>query len=173
MKMHTAVRNFSFVLSGSSLALAYLLGGYPLALIAIAGAALLRVMLNKWSTFWVDSSLLALYMLAAVMGIVLNAPLLLLVIGGVLALVSWDLSDFGRSLVAEVPAEARAALQEGRLRSLALTSGISLALTAAASLLRLQLPFAAVALLALLTTGGVLYSVQRLRSVSSNPEKHS
>jgi hypothetical protein len=74
----------------------------------------------------------------------------LLVMGTAAALAAWDLADFAERLSLAVSPEHRAVLQRSHLRSLvaAIASGLLLALLA--SVVRLQLSFGVVSLLALI-----------------------
>jgi hypothetical protein len=163
MKLHSAIANACLLISIVCLALGYTLAGYWPILFAIAAMLLLWSARKKEATFWAASSLLAVYVLLAMMGIILKAQLPLMVTGCVSALVWWDLSDFRESLAGEDSARTAATLEKQRLQLLALTSAISLGLAAMGPWLRMQLPFGVIVLLVMVATGCILYSVHRLR----------
>lgn len=166
MKLHSIIRAVCLLASIACLALAYVPTGDWLVLLVIPAMLLFWVLTKKRSAFWPASSLLTVYVLLALMGVTRHTPLLLLVIGCVFALAGWDLNDLSLGTVGQGPRGAGAELEMRRLQSLALMTGISVALAAVSLWLRLQLSFGAIVLLVLLVTGCLLYTVHHLRKSS-------
>jgi len=165
MKLHSIIRAVCLLASIACLALAYVPTGDWLVLLVIPAMLLFWVLTKKRSAFWPASSLLTVYVLLALMGVTRHTPLLL-VIGCVFALAGWDLNDLSLGTVGQGPRGAGAELEMRRLQSLALMTGISVALAAVSLWLRLQLSFGAIVLLVLLVTGCLLYTVHHLRKSS-------
>lgn len=167
MRLHATICALCLLLSLVCLAGAYMLGGYWLIWPAIIAMLAFGMTARGQSAFWPATSLLAVYVLLAVLGIIIRASMLLIVVGCIFALAAWDLADFDGSMLAEAPPKARASLQKNRLQSLVIMAGISLLLMGATYWLRLQLPFGIIVALVVLVTGSILYAVHRLGDSAS------
>jgi hypothetical protein len=164
MRLTFIARNACLLASTLCLAAAYMLVGYWEILLGILAVALFWTVARKWSPFWPASSLLAIYLMLATAGVVLKAPVLLMVTGCVFALACWDLTDFAESLVGNASLSARALMEKRHLQSLAITVGISLFLATLSIWFDLHLPFGVIVVLVLLVTGFLLYGVYHLRN---------
>jgi hypothetical protein len=162
MRLHSTICAICLLLSAVCLVGAYMLGGYWLILLAIPAMLLLWIAARGQAAFWLATSLLAIYVLLAVIGIIIGVQILPIVVGCILALAAWDLADFNEIMVRDVLPRARATLEKNRLQSLAITVGISLVLIGAGYWLRLRLPFGVIVILGLLVTGCIMYAVHRL-----------
>jgi hypothetical protein len=167
MRLAFIARKVCLLASGICLAAAYMLVGYWGILLAILAMTVFWTVARKWSRFWLASSLLSVYMLLAMIGVVLKAPVLLVITGCVFALACWDLTDFAESLVGDAPLSARALMEKRRLQVLAITVGISLFLATLSIWFHLHLPFGVIVVLVLLVTGFMLYGVYHLRNSPS------
>jgi hypothetical protein len=162
MRLHFTLGVLSLLLSVACLVGAYLLDGYGLIWLAVPAMLVLWTGTRGRPIFWPATSLLAIYVLLAVVGIIIGASLPLLLVGSICALAAWDLAEFAGSLVGNVHPMARASLEKSRLQSLALMAGISLLLIGMDYWLRLRLPFGIIVVLVLLVTGCIVYFVHRL-----------
>ena len=172
MKAHSAIASACLLVSIVCLALGYTLAGYWPILFAIAAMLLLWSARKKEATFWAASSLLAVYVLLAMMGVLLKAQLPVMVMGCVSALAWWDLSDFSQSLDGEALPGTTGTLEKRRLQLLALSSAISLGLATIGIWFRMRLPFGVIVLLVMLAAGCILYSVHRLRHPAIETQQH-
>jgi hypothetical protein len=163
MNAHSIVRNACLLASGLCLVAAYMLAGYGVIWLAVPAMILFWAFARSRALFWPASSLLAIYLILAMTGVVLKAPVLLLITGCVFALACWDLNDLDESMVGDAPPRARALLENRRFQALAFTVGISLCLATASLWFHLQLPFGVIVLLVLFVTGFMLYGVHSLR----------
>lgn len=121
---------------------------------------LLWIATQKTSHSVAASGLLAVYFLLGVAGVLLQAPVLVIVLGCVAALAAWDLNDLRTTAETDPPDEN--GLEKHRLKALALATGVGLASASLATVIRLRLPFGVVALLVLLVLGCILYGVRSL-----------
>ncbi len=163
MTAHSILRSVFLVAAAACLALGYLLIKEWLILLAIPAMILLWLATWNRSPFWAACSLLSIYVVLTVVGLTRHAPALLMSVGCVLAVATWDLSDPRHYAAGETAYRYGALLENRHLRSLAATFGLSLLLVALATVIRLQLPFAIVGLLVLTLIGCVLYAVHSLR----------
>lgn len=164
MKLHFSIGNLCLIVSVALLVLVYGPSSYWPALIAIPAMLLLWILTKKAFASRRPSAVLCVYLLLAAAGIMLRRPQFPLILGSIATLIWWDLKDFEERHGARILAKANSSLQKHRLQSIALTTGISLLLEAMGSLLRLRLPFGAIALLILLVTGCLVYAVSLLRN---------
>jgi hypothetical protein len=162
MRLHSIICAICLLLSAVCLVGAYLLGGYWLILLTIPAMLLLWIAARGQAAFWLATSLLAIYVLLAAIGIIIGVQALPIVVGCIFALAAWDLADFGEIMAHDVLPRARATLEKNHLQSLAITAGISLLLIGAGYWLRLRLPFGVIVILGLLVTGCIMSAVHRL-----------
>lgn len=170
MKMYSLVRAASLVAAGTCLVWGYTVTGNWLIVLAIPFMALFWIATGRRSPFRAASALLSVYVFLAVAGLALRAPALLMVAGCVFALAAWDLSDRRGQAASQAVQRYGAVLERRRLRSLAGMISASMLLAALPTMLRLQLPFGIILLLALLLTGSLLYAVHYLRASTSRRE---
>ena len=162
MKSHSIIRVICALIAALCMAIAYVPRAGWLAWLGIPAAAVFWLMTKKRAACWSASSLLAIYLVLAIMGMLQHAAPAVMVVGSVFALAAWDLADFSQSLRDGLRGET-GPLERRRLQSLALMVGGSLLLGVGIIGLRLQLSFGLVVLLVLLATGGLLYAVQQMR----------
>ncbi len=164
MKLHAMIANLCLMAALAFLALVYGPSSYWPALIAIPAMLPLWIVTRKALASWRPSAVLCVYLLLAAAGIMLRRPQFPLILGSIATLIWWDLKDFEERHRAGILAKTDSSLQKHRLQSIALTTGISLLLEAMGVLLRLRLPFGVVALLVVLVTGCLVYTVSILRN---------
>lgn len=162
MKLHSFIQLICALIAAICMGIAYVPRAGWLAWLGIPAAAVFWLMTKKRAAFWSASSLLAIYLVLAIMGMLQHAAPAVMIVGSVFALAAWDLADFSQSLRDGLRGETRP-LEKRRLQSLAVMVGGSLLLGVGIIGLRLQLSFGLVVLLVLLATGGLLYAVQQMR----------
>jgi len=117
---------------------------------------------RKKLAFWSASGLLLIYVALAAIGVMINLPISMMVLGCISALACWDLTHFRQSMV-DIPSnESQVLLERDRLQSVAAVVFTGLLLTSLSSPISLQLSFIATVFLVLLAVGcltcGLLYS---------------
>jgi hypothetical protein len=163
MRLYSIITGVCVVVAVASISLAYILAGYWLILPVFFGMALFWLLQKRWSVFWTVSSLLVVYVVLAVIGIVLNLSVFLLVAGCAATLACWDLATFGDSIPDNQPLESRVPLEKYHLQSLAIATAVGLLLIFIGSSVSLRLPFVAIVFLVLFAVGGLTY-VLRLKA---------
>ncbi len=167
MNLYSIFRWTSLVAAVACLLLGYTLIGEWLVLFALPVVIVFWIAAGRRTTFWTGSSLLAIYVVLAVVGIMLHVSAVLMTLGCVFALAAWDLSDPRGYATGPGPREKSSLLETTHLRSLAATVGISMLLALLATSVRLQLPFGILVLLSLLLAGGIAYAVHYIRGSAS------
>jgi hypothetical protein len=129
----------------------------------LALAALLLPLLAWLSAFiwphrWLPLTALLLSVLLAGLGLFQGAASVLMLLSALLALAGWDLLLWAHALPADLSTAALSRLAYSHYKSLALATLVGLLAALAGRLLRLQLPFGVVFILALLA----LVSLERL-----------
>lgn len=119
------------------------------------------MILKNRSDLWLASILLIIFLLAAV-GILTNLATPLMIIASTAALVWWDLTHFGQSIVIDQPLETRPLLERTHLQSLVLAISTGLILAFVGFYLNLQIPFLGTVFLVLLAVGCLTYGLQSL-----------
>ncbi len=157
------------VLAIGCLTAAYIAAGYWVILPAVAAMVIFWIAIRKTQSFWSASSLLAVYVVLAIAGILLKAPVVLIVPGCIAALAAWDLMDLKASTAGAAPAGGSRVLAQRRLQALGTASGVSLLLATASLVFRIHLPFGVLVLLALLVVGCLTYIVQRFGNANAKP----
>ena len=161
--MSRAVLWESIAVAAGALALGYGLGGYGLPALLVAALGGLWL-LGRWRVWpWVAPAGLACFTLVAGAGMLLDLGAGWMLLGGVSALVAWDLDDLVRRLARAGRAEAQATIERRHLGRLAAVAGLGLALAALPPGLRLDLGFGLVLLLGLLAVLGLGRVVAYLR----------
>ncbi len=143
--------------------LALLTGAYALIGFWPVGAAMSAVILAGWLAWkpqrgWLSSTLLVLYLVSAVCGLLLGSPAALTIAGTASALVSWEIATtpnrWGGALLHNLD-------ERTHLAPLLLSVAIGLLIAEAGLFVRFALPFGAVVFAGLLVLLGV-YGVYRL-----------
>lgn len=162
MKRALIVNKACVATSTVCLSLAYILSGYWLIILFFLAMTLLWKLLKNGSLFRTSSTLLALFVVLAAVGVTLNLSTPLILIAGTAALTSWDLTNFVQSVTDNQPEEPKRRLESFHLRSLAVASSAGLLLSLIASYASFELPFGVTLLLVLIAMGGITYGLQSL-----------
>jgi hypothetical protein len=140
----------------ASLAWGYLMGKYWIALPVLLALGILWLVAQRQHWNWVPALGLALIALAAVVGLLLKLPIILMMVGAVCGLLAWDLSDFNRRLYLAAPGDNVLILEQRHLTWLGITAASGVILSTAAILIKLQFSFGLTLLLAFLAALGVV-----------------
>jgi len=163
VKIHLIIKNICLVISIVCLGYAYILAGYWLIMPALAAMVFFWIIMKKWSVIWSASGLLSIYVLLAAIGVVIDLPLILMAVGCISALASWDFVHFDQSMIGNPPIGTVERLAKKHLQSLTAMFGLSLFLTIAGSSFSLRFPFGVVVFLVLLATGCLTYAVKYIK----------
>lgn len=161
MALHSIINKICVLASIACLGLAYLLSGYWIILFLFLAMAIFWIVMKRWSIFQSASSLLAIYMVLAAIGIALNLPVLLVAPGCVAALASWDLTNFGQEVGDKQSTETRLPIERCHLRSLAVAAFVGSILALISSYANLQIPFVVIVFLVLIAVGSLTYGLQQ------------
>lgn len=162
MKAHSIILNFCLATSTGCLAAGYILGGYWLIVPVFLAMAIFWIIMKRRSLFWSASSLLMVYVVLSIIGVILNLSIYLMVICCTTALACWDLTHFRQSIAGNPPLETDARLERYRLQSLATAVFTGLFLAWISSYINLQFPFGVMVFFALMAMGCLVYGVQYL-----------
>jgi hypothetical protein len=138
---------------------------FGLALVAIGCIVIgLLWLLSQWRRLdWAASLGMLVFTCASALGVWVGLSPFLLAISVLGSLLAWDLADFSRRLRRAAPEDDLRPLEERHLLRLAGLGGLSLVLTLAALIIRLQVSFGWLFLLAIAAVLGLLQLVKRLR----------
>ena len=162
MMLSSTINKICVVLSIACIGLAYILAGYWLILPVLLVMLLAWLLQKKQSAFWPACTLLMLYVLLAIVGIVLRLPVLLLAAGCSAALACWDLTLFQQSVARDQTAEMNMRLERLHLRSLGMAASLGLLFTFLGLSFNLQLPFIVIMSLALIAVGCLTYGLHSI-----------
>lgn len=160
MKLHSIANKICLGTSIACLGLAYLLAGYRWILFALPVMIGVWIILKKRPMFESVSSLLFIYILLAVIGVIADLSTLLIVSGSTAALACWDLTLFGSGVADNPPTKSNSQFEKNHLRSLAMAAFIGWMVALISSYVSLQIPFAVAAFLALTAVGCLTYGLQ-------------
>jgi hypothetical protein len=113
----------------------------------------------KWPFGFPPSWALVFSVSLAVTGLLTGAIHLLMLLGAALALAGWDVVLWDRSLTNHSPSTSLTLIERKHYQSLALAIGLGLLAIVAGRLVRFQIPFGWMVVLAILT----LFSLERIR----------
>jgi hypothetical protein len=156
----------SIVLAASSLGLAYGLGGLWIPTAGMAAVGLLGILGQRANKSGMTEVAVALFVVAATAGAVLNLSMLVLVVGVIAALSAWNLDGLARELASVDAVKHQRVLQESYLKRLLLVDGLSFLLAAAAATVRLRLSFSIALLVALVGLVGLSRVLRFIRGRS-------
>jgi len=146
-----------------SLAAGYFQFDLPLVAIGCLVIGLLWL-LSQWRRLdWAASLGMLIFTGASALGVWVGLSPFLLAISFLGSLLAWDLADFSRRSRRAAPEDNLRLLEKQHLMRLAGVGGLSLALTLAALIVRLQISFGWLLLLAIVAILGLLQLVKRLR----------
>ena len=121
-------------------------------------------LLSQWRHLdWAASLSMLVFTCAAALGVWVGLSPFLLAISVLGSLLAWDLADLSRRLRWAAPEDDLHLLEKQHLLRLAGLGGLSLVLTLAALIVRLQISFGWLFLLAIVAALGLLQLVKRLR----------
>lgn len=152
----------SIILATSVLALGYGLGGFWIPAILMLAMGSLWLLGRRTSCRWSASVMLILLVIAAAIGLRMDLEPALMLFGVVAALSAWDLDHFARRLTEAGRVEQEQALTRHHLRRLLIVDAVGLLLGAVALLIRVDLSFGVVLLLALLALLGLSRAISFL-----------
>jgi hypothetical protein len=145
------------------LAAGYFQADLPLVAIICLVIGLLWL-LSQWRRLdWTASLGMLVFTSASALGVWVGLSPFLLAISVLGSLLAWDLADFSRRLRRAAPEDDLRPLEKQHLIRLAGLGGLSLVLTLAALIVRLQVSFGWLFLLAIVAVLGLLQLVKRLR----------
>ncbi len=158
------LRTLSILIAVACLATAYLLAGYWTILPVLAAMAVPWLLFGRFSASRRASFLLIAFVGLSLVGVVLKLSIMLLIPGIIAALAAWDLASFAEILSTAISADHGQRLWRQHLQALVVALALGLILALAAALSSISLPFAVVALIALVLVAALVEAVQRLRS---------
>lgn len=151
-----------FLLSAGSITAGYLLAGAWVILTALLGVGLLFIIARRSSEFQAASVLLFGAFILAAVGVLRGLSFVLMVVGCVGALASWDLMLFSQTVKSAAMHEDISLLERRHDQSLAIAVAVGLIFSLTAANLALSLPFIVILLLSALALGGLYFGIRFL-----------
>lgn len=156
------LRNSFLLMSTACFATAYSVSGHwPIAAVLLL-CPLFWFLLRGQSVLWRSSCLLTASVVLAAVGVMLDVSAALMAVAITAALAAWDLVNFDETLKLSLIPEVRKSLVQSHLRSLFMAVATGMLLALSASLVRLELPFAATGALALVLIAALMSAAPRM-----------
>ena len=165
MKNHNLILLFFLSISTGCLGIVYLLAGYWPVLLIFLVLLLVWGFTNRFSKFWSTSLFLITYLGLAAIGIMLDLPLILMLIAGSTALVSWELIQFKHDLSKDSIDALSGQRETYNLHSLLIAASTGFTLTLLSANITLQFPFIVTIFLVLV---GLECLTQGLKQIKKN-----
>jgi hypothetical protein len=166
MKVFSNLLIICLTITIGCLGVGYITGGYWLILPIFIIMLLFWVFMKNQPVFWPASSLLVVFIILAAVGMLAELSIMLMIIAGTAALVSWDLMQFNQSMVGNAVLKTNKSLEKLHLNSLALAAFVGLTLALISSYISLQFPFGLIVVLVLMTAGCLIGGIQYIRKKS-------
>ena len=160
MKVFSNLLIICLTITIGCLGVGYITAGYWLILPILIIILLFWIFMKNQPVFWTASSLLVVFIILAAVGMLADLPLLLMIIAGTAALVSWDLMQFNQRMVGNAASKTNTSFEKHHLNTLAFATFAGLTLALISSSISLQFPFWLIVVLVLMTIGCLIGGIQ-------------
>jgi hypothetical protein len=118
----------------------------------------------KWGSGFFPTTALILSIGLAVAGLLMSAPPVWMILGATFAIAGWDIVLFQNNLSDDPPIQGAISLENRHYRNLTVALGIGLAAAVAGSMIRIQIPFGWMLLLAAVALLGLEGLIRNLKA---------